>query len=240
LLTGSRQAVVGLLIIIPGSWLLTSRNYQRISIQSLRRWYLYIFGALLFALLVWMGLGMPDVLSGRVLDLSEYSLEANQGRTLQWVYYGKYILENWSTLIFNGFDSALVHRGNMRIDNIMLTAPHNIVLAVVVQSGLLATLFYLLWHIILVRTMLRIHQLLNSPALSALAIATAFAAIFVGMVDNYFLEVSSPLSYLLYTIVGFYCNLDRVRRRERLTLVYRETHVLSESLLSKNLAPKKS
>lgn len=208
LLTGSRQGIVlGIAVI----WLGKRVFEGGVSLRVLfRRTFQVLGGIVLFTTgLYVMYVTTELAIIGRIFELS---LGENMSRVVRYTVYYEYLIQNYSDLLIGGVDlSEIFHRGGepIRIAGEKLGAPHNAFLEVGLTRGIIPMAFYIFIHVILILNMFHIHNKIGGHKTSSVALSIALSAFMIGMVTNYFTQVSTCLSYLFYSISGLYLNMSR-------------------------------
>jgi hypothetical protein len=220
LATGSRQMVLGMGIIIVGLLLLRERVIPKFSQKGLL---LVSSSSLALAVVMaWILLGQPgssfladNAALNRAFTFTPTQFDESVGRLATWDLYINHLGTNYSSMIFQGFrdDPKNVFGGQSEVYGAQIqVVPHNSVLAMIVQSGLVSAVLYILWHISLMFALLRGHYLLGGMYKSSIAVSGAIAAFVIGLLSNYFTIVASPLAYLFYVVAGIYVNLLRDKK----------------------------
>jgi len=204
--TGSRQGLIlGILYIILAKKLFTGFVDMADMLKRLLQF--TAAGSILLAVLsVLIGLFGEDMF-GRFAFLS---IEENMDRVLRYEVYWKYINHNIGALMLDGVNiETLFGEEMVRVRGVKIGAPHNMFLEVGLRHGIMAVTTYGLWHVFLFRRMFKVHNAIGGLKTSAAALAIASSAFIIGLVTNYFTQVSVPLGYLFYMIAGIYTNIAR-------------------------------
>jgi hypothetical protein len=208
LLTGSRQGIIlGIAVI----WLGTKAFRGGVDLGILLRRVFQILGGVvllgggLYVLYVTTGAGII----GRMFELS---LEENMGRIVRYAVYYKYITENYGDLMIGGVNLEEMFQQDgeaARVAGEKIAAPHNAFLEVGLTRGIIPLIFYATFHVLVIVKMFRIHNAIGGSKTSSAALSIVVSAFLIGMIANYFTQVSTCLSYLFYSIAGLYINFER-------------------------------
>jgi O-antigen ligase len=97
----------------------------------------------------------------------------------------------------------------VRVTGEKIAAPHNAFLEVGLTRGIIPLIFYAAFHVLLIVKMFKIHNAIGGSKTSSAALSIVISAFLIGMIANYFTQVSTCLSYLFYSILGLYINFER-------------------------------
>lgn len=208
LLTGSRQGIIlGIAVI----WLGTKAFRGGVDLRILLRRVFQILGGSvllaggLYALYVTTGAGII----GRMFELS---LEGNMDRIVRYTIYYKYLTVNYNDLMIGGVNLEEMFQRDgqaVRVTGEKIAAPHNAFLEVGLTRGIIPLIFYAAFHVLLIVKIFKIHNAIGGPKTSSAALSIVISAFLIGMIANYFTQVSTCLSYLFYSILGLYINFER-------------------------------
>lgn len=208
LLTGSRQ---GIILGVGVVWLGTKLFKEGVNLRVLFRRSFKVLGGILI-----LGVGLYVLYLttelGFIRRMFKVSLEGNLDRVVRYLVYYEYLTENFNSMLIGGVDIGEMFQRDgeaMRVAGQKIAAPHNAFLEVGLVRGLIPLAFYAIFHFILILKVTRTHNRFTGSRTSGAAVSLILSAFLIGMVTNYFTQASSCLSYLFYSISGFYTNIER-------------------------------
>lgn len=204
LLSGSRQAFVGLVLLMVLPYLLYLKPKEAFSIKTIS---IFLLIGATIALTI-AGVKQFDV-ERTLMGFFDASV---LGRTERYHYFSSIIAQELPLSLIKGikfFSDAKILYGGIWID----LAPHNVYLCYATFSGVMSSLMLLLFHLYCFGAILYNYRQLKEWHAFKNIVALVITIYLIAQFENFLYIVSSIESYLLYAGMGFFVNILRDQKQ---------------------------
>lgn len=209
LLSGSRQALLGIILLTGIPYLISPKMKSFLSIKTIT--ILFFVGATIV-------LTLTDVQrfeTERTMRFFEEDI--NIGRIARYQYFLESIVQELPNSLIKGIkffgDNKMQYSG-VWID---LVAPHNVYLYYAVFCGVICSLMLFLFHLYCLGVMVYVYLKLSIWYPFRYIVAFVITVFLIAQFENFLYFVSSLESYLFYAGIGFLVNLLRDQKQLRIS-----------------------
>ncbi|RLB77283.1 MAG: hypothetical protein DRH24_16495 [Deltaproteobacteria bacterium] len=202
-LSGSRQILLGLIVILALPYLISMKWKEAFSIKTITIFFL---------------IGVSIVLAFSVNSfnaqrtLSDYHDPSVLGRILRYEYFTQVLAQDFPGSLIKGrkfISDQKIHYGGLWID----LAPHNVYLCYATFAGIMSSILLLVFHLYCFSIILCNYSQLKKWRASIYIVPFLTAVYLIAQFENFLYFVSNLESYLFYAGLGFFVNIWRDRKR---------------------------
>ena len=207
LLSGSRQALVGLVLLMVLPYMFNLKGNEVFSIKSISIFLLVVAAVVLTI----TGIELFDVQRTLI-----FSYDSFLGRTERYHYFLSTIAGELPNSLIKGikfFGDGRIQYGGIWID----LAPHNVYLNYATSSGVMSSLLLLLFHLYCFGSILYNYRRLKEWCAFKYIVAFVITIFLIAQFENFLYFVSSIEAYLLYAGMGFFVNILRDQKRLKIS-----------------------